>query len=60
MTVCVVLSWILELDGCAVPGAPGLGVSLSVEEMIFFTAAGYGTGSECKLQKLVHSNWLCT
>lgn len=53
MTACVVLPWLLELSGCAVPGAPGLGVSLSVEEMII--GAGYRTGNECKSQKLVYS-----
>lgn len=35
-TVCVVLSQPLELVGCVVPGAPGLGVSLSVGEMIIY------------------------
>lgn len=36
VNVCVALAWLLELDGCAVAGAPGLNVSLSIEEMILF------------------------
>lgn len=62
MTVYVVLPWLLELDGCAVPWAPGLGVSLSLEKMILFfhIGTGYGTGNECELQELVHSNRFCT
>lgn len=56
MTVCVVLPWLLELGGRAVPGAPGLGVSeCRGDDSFFLIGAGYRTGNECKLQKLVHS-----
>lgn len=37
VTVCVALPWLLKLGGCAVPGAPGLGVTLSTEMIVLLS-----------------------